>query len=219
MDESNEAQQPQASEHRSLALVLSVFAMSLAALAVAGGSAWGRCGRGSDCSAELAFAIIAIAPAALIGVLMVFLLRVKIESHGVRTALLAFGVGVASLPLAAFILRDVWLLPAFAALLVGAVVLVLWGESGEPDIAPLDVPLDVPLDETPTWPSLEERPRPTRSRPAVRRARPRRGRAFATALAVMDEMAALNHQILWLCDRISAGPARALPAHRRTPSR
>ena len=216
MDESNEAQQPQASEHRSLVLVLSVFAMSLAALAVAGVSAWWRCGRGSDCSAELAFAIIAIAPAALIGVLMVFLLRVKIESHGVRTALLAFGVGVASLPLAAFLLRDVWLLPAFAALLVGAVILVLWGESGEPDIAPLDVPLE----ETPTWPSVEERPRPARSRPAVRRARPRRGRAFATALAVMDEMAALNHQILWLCDRLSSpGPARALPAHRRTPSR
>ena len=215
MGESTEEQQPQASEHRSLVLVLLVFATALAALAVAGGSAWGRCGRGSDCSSELAFSIIAIAPACLIGLLMVFLLRVKLESRGVRTALLALGVGVASLPLAAFLLRDVWLLPAFAALLVGTVILVLWEESGEPDIAPLDGPLE----EAPTWPSVEERPRPARSRPAVRRARPRRGRAFATALAVMDEMAALNHQILWLCDRISTGPARALPAHRRTPSR
>jgi hypothetical protein len=200
--------------------VLSVFAMALAALAVAGGSAWWRCGRGSDCSSELAFAIFAIAPAALIGVLMVFLLRVKIESRGVRTALLAIGVGVASLPLAAFILRDVWLLPAFAALLVAAVVLVLWGESSEPKIVPLEeTPTWPSVEETPTWPSVEERPRPARSRPAVGRALPRRGRAFATALAVMDEMATLNHQILWLCDRISLGPARALPAHRRTPSR
>ncbi len=216
MGESNAAQQPQASEHRSLVLVLSVFATAMAALAVAGGSAWWRCGRGSDCSSELAFAIIAIAPACLIGVLMVFLLRVKIESRGVRTALLAIGVGVASLPLAAFLLRDVWLLPAFAALLVSAVVMVLWGERSEPDI----VSLDVPLEETPTWPSVDERPPLPRSRPAIGRALPRRGRAFATALAVMDEMAALNHQILWLCDRIaSPGPARALPAHRRMPSR
>lgn len=212
MGESNEAQQTQASEHRSLVLVLSVFATALAALAIAGGSAWWRCGRGSDCSSELAFAIIAIAPASLIGVLMVFLLRVKIESHGVRTALLAIGVGVASLPLAAFILRDVWLLPAFAALLVAAVILVLWGESGEPGI--------VPLEETPQRPTIDERPPPAPSRPAIGRALPRRGRAFASALAVMDEMAALNHQILWLCDRISSsGSGRALPAHRRTPSR
>ncbi len=216
MGESNEEQQPQASEHRSLVLVLSVFATALAALSIAGGSAWWRCGRGSDCSSELAFAIIAIAPAALIGLLMVFLLRVKIESRGVRTALLAIGVGVASLPLAAFLLRDVWLLPAFAALLVATVILVLWGESSEPDI----VPLDVPLGEKPKWPSVDERPPPARRRPAIGLALPRRGRAFATALAVMDEMAALNHQILWLCDRISSpGPARALPAHRRTPSR
>lgn len=215
MGESTEEQQPQASEHRSLVLVLLVFATALAALAVAGGSAWGRCGRGSDCSSELAFSIIAIAPACLIGLLMVFLLRVKLESRGVRTALLAIGVGIASLPLAAFLLRDVWLFPAFAALLVAAVVLVLWGESSEPDI----VPLDVSLEEPPTWPSVEERPTPARSRPAVGRELPRRGRAFATALAVMDEMAALNHQILWLCDQISPGPVRALPAHRRTPSR
>ncbi len=212
MGESNEAQQPQASEHRSLVLVLSVFATALAALAVAGGSAWWRCGRGSDCSSELAFAIIAIAPACLIGMLMVFLLRAKLQSRGVRTALLAIGVGVASLPLAAFLLRDVWLLPAFAALLVAAVVLVLWGESSEPDT--------LPLDETPTWPTVDERPPPERSRPTIGRALPRRGRAFATALAVMDELAVLNHEILWLCDRISSpGPAGALPAHRRTPSR
>jgi hypothetical protein len=212
MGESNEALQPQTSEHRSLVLVLSVFATALAALAVAGGSAWWRCGRGSDCSSELAFAIIAIAPACLIGVLMVFLLRVKMRSRGIRTALLAIGVGVASLPLAAFLLRDVWLLPAFAALLVATVVLVLWEEASEPDT--------VALGETPPWPTVEERPPPARSRPAVGRALPRGRRAAATALAVMDEMAALNHEILWLCDRLSSpGPARALPAHRRTLSR
>ena len=212
MGESNEAEQPQTSEHRSLIFVLLVFATALAALAVAGGSAWWRCGRGSDCSSELAFAIIAIAPACLIGVLMVFLLRVKIESLGVRTALLAIGVGVASLPLAAFLLRDVWLLPAFASLLAAAVVLVLWGEAKERDT--------VPLDETTPWPTVEERPPPARSRPAVGRAMPRRGAAATTVLAVMDEMAALNHEILWLCDRLSStGPAPALAAHRRTPSR
>ena len=212
MGESNEAPQPQTSDQRSLVLVLLAFATALAALAVAGGSAWWRCGRGSDCSSELAFAIIAIAPASLIGLLMVFLLRVKLRSRGVRTALLAIGVGVASLPLAAFILRDVWLSPAFAALLVAAVVLVLWGESGEPDT--------VPLSETPAWPTVDERPPPARSRPDIGRALPRRGMGVATALAVMDELAVLNHEILSLCDRISSpGPARALPAHRRTPSR
>ena len=212
MGELNEAEQPQTSEHRSLILVLAVFATALAALAVAGGSAWWRCGRGSDCSSELAFAIFAIAPACLIGVLMVFLLRVKMRSRRARTALLAIGVGVASLPLAAFLLRDVWLMPAFASLLVAAVVLVLWEEGGEPET--------VALDETTPWPAVEERPPPARSRPAVGRAMPRREGAAATVLTVMDEMAALNHEILWLCDRLSStGPAQALPAHRRTPSR
>ena len=193
-------------------LVFLVFATSLAALAVAGGTAWWRCGRDSDCSSELAFAIVAVAPACLIGILMVFLLRLRMPLRGPRVALLALGVGVAALPLAAFLLQDLRLLPAFAALLAAAVLLVHWGDRAEPEpTAAAGWPPAVPSEEGP--PRVAEAPRA-----AVKRwrapARP------AAALAVLQELSALNHEIIRHCERLSPpGPAPASPGYRRPPGR
>ena len=94
------------SNERPAVLVFLAFAMSLGALAVAAAAASLRCGSESSCSTELALAIVAIAPACLIGLLMVLLLRTKADVRWIRTLLLAVGVGVAALPLGAFLLRD-----------------------------------------------------------------------------------------------------------------
>jgi hypothetical protein len=211
-------QQLQMSEQRPMLLVFLVFATSLAALAVAGVSAWLRCGRGGECSSELALGILALGPACIIGILMIFLLRVRITVPWVRTVVLAVGVGIAALPLAAFLFEDIRMLPAFAALLAGAVFLVIWGEESEARVEPaLAPPPAVVVAERPPRATA---PRPTAvPRPSAERYLPRRRRP-AAALAVLRELSTLNDAIIRHCERLALpGPAPAAPAYRTPPSR
>jgi hypothetical protein len=123
------------SEHRPVVLTLTAFATAMAALAVAALTAWLRCGRGSNCSSELALAIVAAGPACLIGILMLIILRTKLRTPWVRGIALAAGIGVAALPLAAFLLQDVKLLPIFSVLVAAAVLLAVLGERAAEETA------------------------------------------------------------------------------------
>lgn len=200
------------SRQRPTLLVFLVFATSLGALAVAGVSAWWRCGRGSDCSPELALAIVAVAPASLIAILMVLLLRTKMKERWLRSLLLAGGVGVATLPLAAFLLGDVRVLPAFAVLVVVTALLVLRGERGEGEAAPARPP-PAPIAEAGLPPATHVRPSGAGPQPT---ARPSAG----AVLAVLDELAALNNGIIRHCELLtSLGSAPASPRRRRSPGR
>ena len=212
MGMSQGGQQLQISEQRPMLLVFLVFATSLAALAVAGVSAWLRCGRGGECSSELALGILALGPACMIGILMVFLLRVRITVPWVRTVVLAVGVGVAALPLAAFLFGDIRMLPAFAALLAGAVLLVIWGEESGARVEPALAP-------PPTVVVAERPPRGAAPRPTAERYLPR-GRRPAAALTVLRELSTLNDAIIRHCERlVLPGSAPAAPAYRTPPSR
>lgn len=130
-------------EHRPLLIVFLAFAASLGALGAAAGSAAVRCGSDSACSYDLALAIFAFAPACLIGILVLLLLRTRADINWLRTLLLAVGVGLAVVPLAAFLLGDVRLLPAFGGLVAWMVLLVLWDEK-EASVAAL-IPIFVLL--------------------------------------------------------------------------
>jgi hypothetical protein len=195
-----------------LVLFLS-FATSLGALAVAGASASVRCGEGSDCSSELALAVVAAAPASLIGILALLLLRTKATRSWVRTLLLAIGVGVAAVPLAAFMIRDAKLLPVFAILVATTVLLVVWGERGEPDAAGVKQPAaDAAGEGTSAALSGDSAGTPGRQ-PA---ARP----PAQQALAVLDQVGDINYEIMRLCERLTRlAPAPARPVGRRRPYR
>ena len=211
------------SNERPTVLVFLAFATSLGALALAAAVASWRCGRGSACSTELALSIVAIAPACLIALLMVLLLRTKAAVRWVRTLLLAVGVGVAVLPLGAFLLRDAKIIPLFAALVVAMVVLVLWGDHSEPepeseagrtrtrsDIGP-----------PPSAPSRGETPPPATSPgTSIQRPQPAARPAAQGALAVLREVAALNDQVIRFCERLARlDPAPPSPTHRTPPYR
>lgn len=213
MGGSKEGQGQQMSDQRPTVLVLLAFAASLGALAVAAASAWLRCGRGSACSSELALAIVAVAPACLIGVLMVLLLRTKVRARWLRSILLAGGVGVAVLPLAAFLLRDVVLLPVFAALVATTVLLVLWGERSEPETAPVSRP--------PSPPTAEERPSAASDSRCIIDGQPPAARPHAEELlAIVHGLAVLNDGIIRLCELLTLlAPAPAGPEGRRPPYR
>ena len=122
-------------EHRPLLVVFLAFAVSLGALGAAAATATVRCGTDSSCSYDLAVAIFAFAPACLIGILVVLLLRTRADINWLRTLLLAVGVGLAAVPLAAFLLGDIRLLPAFAGLVAWMVMLVLWDEKEASPVA------------------------------------------------------------------------------------
>lgn len=117
------------SKHRPLFLTLTAFATAMGALCIAALAAWLRCGRGSDCSPELALAVAAVLTACLIGILMLIVLRAKVRRPYLRRVTLAAGVAVSALPFAAFLLRDVQLLPVFAMLVAVAVLLAALAES------------------------------------------------------------------------------------------
>jgi len=195
-------------------LVLLAFATSLGALGAAAGSASWRCGSDSGCSYELALAIVAIAPACLIGIVVVLLMRMRAEMRWLRTLLLAAGVGVAAIPLASFLIRDVWLIPAFAALLAAMVVLVLWGEreavEGTPEPEPVAAGTDAQR------PIAEQLPPEAWQRPVTR---PRIG----STLALLQHLSVLNTETIRLCEmlpgqaRIASAPERTSPPESSTP--
>ena len=211
------------SKERPAVLVFLAFATSLGALAVAAAAASLRCGRGSSCSTELALAIVAIAPACLIGLLMVLLLRTKAAVRWVRTLLLAVGVGVAVLPLGAFLLRDAKIIPLFAALVVAMVVLVLWEDRSEPEpeSEPGRTAARPGIGSPPSAPSRGETPLPATSPGAsVQRPQPAARPAAQGALAVLREVAALNDQVIRFCERLARlDPAPPSPTHRTPPYR
>ena len=186
-------------EQRPMLFLLLAFATSLGALSAAAGSAALRCGSDSDCSYQLALAVVAFAPACLIGILVVLLMRVRAEVRWLRTLLLAVGVGVAVVPLATFLLRDVKMLPPFAALMAALVLLVLWGEreaseterAGREAAAP---PSAVGAEEPAAEPVLAER-----RRPAL-------GRGVESTLAVLEQVASLNSEIIRLCELLPRAP-------------
>ncbi len=211
------------SKERPTILVFLAFATSLGALAVAAAAASLRCGRGSTCSTELALAIVAIAPACLIGLLMVLLLRTKAAVRWIRTLLLAVGVGVAVLPLGAFLLRDAKIIPLFAALVVAMVVLVLWEDRSEPEPESERGPTAAHpgIGPPPSAPSREKTlPPATSPGTSVQRLRPAPRPATQGALAVLGDVAALNDRVIRFCERLARlDPAPPSPTHRRPPYR
>ncbi len=171
-------------------VVLLAFATSLGALGVAAGTAALRCDGSDSCSTELALSIAALAPACLVAVLALLLLHSKLYGPRLRAFALAAGVGVASVPFAAFLLRDAWLVPLFGALVAGAVALALWQDHEAPP---------------------ETSPSPATNEPAAR-AVPMgsplpRTRAERT-LAALERVAALNREVVGLCERLAQEPQK-----------
>ena len=215
------------SKERPAVLIFLAFATSLGALAVAAVAASIRCGRGSACSTELALSIVAIAPACLIALLMVLLLRTKADVRWVRTLLLAGGVGVAMLPLGAFLLRDAKIIPLFAALVVAMVVLVLWGDRSElePELEPESEPGRTPgrsgIGPPPSAPAREATLPPATSPGTSVRYPQAAGRPPAQeVLAVLREVATLSDQVIRFCELLTRlDPAPPSPTHRTPPYR
>lgn len=199
-------------QHRGTLFALLVFATALGAVAAAGLTGWLRCGRDSDCAPQLALAVVAFAPAGLIGALAVLWLRTKLVTPWLRAWLLALGVAVAALPLAAILLQDVRLLPVFLALMVSTVVLVLWGEGQPAPEAP----------QRPAAPAGPATP-PARSYAEPTPVDGQREVALSPAgrlVTILQELAALNSDIIRLCERLSQlDSAAASPAGHRTQSR
>jgi hypothetical protein len=84
-----------------------------------------RCGRGSDCTGDLALGVAAAAPAALLLSVMTLLLRTRTSSAFLARLLLVCAVGLAAAPLAAFVIRDPLTVVAVGALAAGLVYLTL----------------------------------------------------------------------------------------------
>ncbi|MDP9237327.1 MAG: hypothetical protein M3P30_08020 [Chloroflexota bacterium] len=116
------------STYRALLWTAAAFAVSLAALGAAAGTAWARCGRGTQCSSELALGIVAVAPAALLLAVMVLLIRMRTGSPTLARLLLVVALAVAVAPLAAFIFRDVHTLLIVAGLFAALSYLAVTGE-------------------------------------------------------------------------------------------
>lgn len=184
-------------EHRPTAIVLLAFAVSLGALAVASASAFVRCGRESDCSYELALSIFAFAPAALIAGVVFLLMRARAELRWLQTGLLIIAVGLAIAPLAAFVLRDARLVPAFAALVAALVFLLIVAEREAFRGGVEGLPAPSEAEEPPAMPEPEAQP--VEEAPQLRRpVRPRVG----GALSLLEQMAALNGEIVRLCEAL-----------------
>jgi hypothetical protein len=120
------------STYRGLVLALLAFAVSLGAVGVGGGTAWVRCGRGSDCTGDLALGVAAAAPAALLLSVMTLLLRTRTSSALLARLLLVGAVGLAAAPLAAFVVRDQRTVVAVGVLAAALVYLTLM-EDTDPD--------------------------------------------------------------------------------------
>ena len=211
------------SNERSAALVFLAFATSLGALAVAAAAASIRCGSESSCSTELALAIVAVAPACLIGLLMVLSLRTKTDVRWLRTLFLAVGVGVAVLPLGAFLLRDVKFIALFAALVVAMVVMVLWEDRSEPHPAsePRPTGAEPGIGRPPSAPSREATLSPATS-PGGSVQRPQQAARPATqgTLAVLRDVAALTDEVIRFRERLARlDPTPPSPTHRTPPYR
>jgi hypothetical protein len=116
------------STHRALILALTAFAVSLAALGVAAATAWARCGDESGCTGDLAPGVAAAAPAALLASVVTLLIRRRASSELASRILLAGAVGLASVPLAAFVIRDLATLVVIAVLGAALVYLALMEE-------------------------------------------------------------------------------------------
>lgn len=118
---------------RAVLLVFAVLALSLGAMSIASLTAWERCGRGDDCSTDLAIAAVDAVPAAIIGSLVVVLLRSRALGRRLRAAMLSLAVALATLPLASFVLRELWGTIVFAVLLGCLVLLVVTAEDQAPE--------------------------------------------------------------------------------------
>lgn len=116
------------STQRAVLVVFAVLALSLAAMSTASLTAWQRCGRGDDCSTDLAIAAVDAVPVAIIGSLVLILLRTRALGRRLRAAMLSLAVAIATLPLASFVLREPWGAIVFAALLGCLVLLVVTAE-------------------------------------------------------------------------------------------
>lgn len=180
--------------HRPLVLTLTAFATALGALGVAAFTGWQRCGRGSECSSELALGILAVAPACLIGMVVLFAVRAMLVTPWLRTFLLAAGIGVAALPLAAFLLQDVWQVPVFLLLLAAAILVGLVGERS----AAIEVSL---VEGQPPAPPSRALPK---ERDGAAEATPRETNPLtARVLVLVEEMSALNREIALVGERLS----------------
>lgn len=178
-------------EHRGTALVLLAFAVSLAGLGLGAGLGYARCGGGSDCSYQLALSIVAFAPAALVAALVALLMRARAGLRWLRSLMLMVGVGLAIAPLAAFVLRDVWAAPLFAALVALLLLLLLVAEREE------GVEVERRPEEAPAAPREGAAPplEPGRRRPPA-------ASRVDRAIGVMGELAVLNVEILRLSERL-----------------
>jgi len=180
---------------RTLFLVLAPYALSLFALAIAGLSGWTRCGRGADCAPDLAWAVIAAGPAALIAIIMLLLLRVRAGSRFTRSVLLAATIAVAMAPFAVFIFPDARFIPAFIVLLAGAVWLLLHAEdeAERRPATPSATPADAPVPQASALPAIGARP----ARPA-----PDSPGNLQSSLRMIAELSSLNRDILQWCEAL-----------------
>lgn len=101
---------------RALMCVAAAMAMSLLSLSAASATAWARCGN-ADCGAELALSIVVLPPATLLAAIALLLLRSHERSTGIRRAVVAACIALATVPLAAFIVRDPLVLGLMSLLL------------------------------------------------------------------------------------------------------
>jgi hypothetical protein len=113
------------STYRAILVTLAVLVLALAATGLASLTAWARCGPGDDCSTELALAAADAVPVAIIGSSLLILVRTRAAGRMLRTALLAAAVGVAVLPIAAFLMRELWAVVLFGFLVACLVALVV----------------------------------------------------------------------------------------------
>lgn len=120
------------STYRAMLLTLAVLALSTGAAGVASLTAWARCEPGSDCSTELTLAAADAVLVAVIGSALLILLRARAGGRLLRTALLAVAVGVAALPIAALLMREIWSVLLFGFLLACLVALVVTADREPP---------------------------------------------------------------------------------------
>ena len=119
---------------------------------------------------------------------VIHLLHTKMQARWLRILLLAFGVGIALLPLAVLLLRDVDLLPVFSALLVLTLLLVLWEEGIQPHAQSARLPPTRAV----AAPQDQRESHPLTAGPSVEQLA-----AFLSELTVLDD------EITRLCERLA----------------
>jgi hypothetical protein len=116
--------------YRELLLAAGAFAVALGAVSLAGVVAWARCGRGSDCTPDLALGIAGGGPAALLLIVVLLLVGREASSRSAAKAVFVAALVAAGVPLAAFVIRDVPTLVITLLLFGGLVALALLDDDG-----------------------------------------------------------------------------------------